>query len=111
MVVTPVMVSSAIIARAIGAAPRYLGSSDACTLMHPIGGILRTSAGKICPNATTTITSGAISPSLLDNPGSLIDEGVRTGRPTRTPSDLTGDGSACENCRRRGLSGRVTTAR
>jgi len=35
MVVIPVSVAPSMIAWLIGAAPRYLGSSEACTLMQP----------------------------------------------------------------------------
>ena len=45
--VTPVSVSPSTTAHVIGAAPRYLGSSDACTLTHPRRGPSSTSFGKM----------------------------------------------------------------
>ena len=44
----------------IGAAPLHLGNMDAWTLTAPHEGILKTSAGRINPYATTNITSGLI---------------------------------------------------
>ena len=41
-------------ARCTGAAPRWRGSSDACTLMRPSGGVSSTAAGRILPYAATT---------------------------------------------------------
>ena len=49
IVVMPVTFSPAIIARSIGAAPLYLGSKDAWTLMHPLGGISRIPLGTRSP--------------------------------------------------------------
>ena len=49
IMLTPVSLSPASIARCIGAAPRHLGRSDACTLMQPSRGIASTAAGRISP--------------------------------------------------------------
>ena len=49
MIVTPVTVSPARMAWAMGDAPRYFGSSDAWTLMAPSFGAAMTSGYKICP--------------------------------------------------------------
>ncbi len=58
MVVTPVTGSPLITAHWMGAAPRYLGSREAWTLMQPFGGSSKISFGRIWPKATTTIISG-----------------------------------------------------
>jgi hypothetical protein len=49
MMVTPVTRSPWIMAQFIGAAPRYLGSRDAWTLIHPNGGMLRRAGRNNCP--------------------------------------------------------------
>ena len=49
MMVTPVSFSPLRMAQLIGAAPRYLGSSEEWTLMHPLGGRARMSSGRIRP--------------------------------------------------------------
>lgn len=59
IVVTPVISSPLMTAHWIGAAPRYFGSRDACTLMHPYFGRSRILFGRICPKAATMIISGA----------------------------------------------------
>jgi hypothetical protein len=46
---TPVSPSPASMAAAIGEAPRYFGSREACTLSAPRGGMASTSGRKICP--------------------------------------------------------------
>ena len=46
-VVTPVVVSPFITAQLMGAAPRYLGRSEACRLNVPNGGICHTTWGSI----------------------------------------------------------------
>ena len=46
-VVMPVSRSPRMIAHAMGAAPRYRGSSDACTLIDPRAGTVRTATGRI----------------------------------------------------------------
>ena len=77
-VVIPVSRSPRMIAHAIGAAPRYRGSSDAWTLMDPRGGTSSTAGGRICPNATTTATSAAtlgeaLGPAWIAKPDGLED--------------------------------------
>ena len=49
MIVTPVSVSPLAIAQLIGAAPRYFGSSDECTLMQPRRGAASIQSGRIRP--------------------------------------------------------------
>ena len=49
MMVTPVVLSPARIARWIGAAPRHRGSSEAWTLMQPSRGASSTACGRISP--------------------------------------------------------------
>jgi hypothetical protein len=49
MMLTPVSVSPASIARGIGAAPRQRGSSEACTLMQPWRGMARMGGGSNRP--------------------------------------------------------------
>ena len=55
IVVMPVSVSPLMIAHWIGAAPRYLGSSEPCTLTQPFGGRSRTTGGRIRPKAVKAI--------------------------------------------------------
>ena len=59
MMVTPVILSPFSTAHWIGAAPRYFGSKEPCTLMHPRGGMFSTRGGRIFPYAATTMSSGA----------------------------------------------------
>lgn len=59
IIVTPVISSPLMTAHWIGAAPRYFGSRDACTLMHPYFGRSRILFGRICPKAATMMISGA----------------------------------------------------
>jgi hypothetical protein len=57
MIVTPVSVSPAMIARSIGAAPRHLGISEGCTFSISSS----TSGSRISwPNAHTTPTSAPL---------------------------------------------------
>ena len=49
MMVTPVSVSPLMTAQLMGAAPRYLGSRDEWTLMHPMGGRFKMSSGRMRP--------------------------------------------------------------
>jgi len=58
IVVIPVLASPFKTAHCIGAAPRYFGRREPCTLIHPYFGISNNSLGSIFPYATTTITSG-----------------------------------------------------
>ena len=80
MVVTPDSPFST--AHCTGAAPRYFGSSEACTLTQPYFGISRISFGRICPNAVTTITSGA---SARISAFSASSFRIRSGVATRIP--------------------------
>ena len=58
IVVTPVMVSPCAMAHWIGAAPRYFGKREACTLMFPRRGRSIIHCGTIRPYPTTIIASG-----------------------------------------------------
>jgi hypothetical protein len=49
MIVTPVTAAPSITARCTGAAPRYRGRSDACTLIIPRRGIASRSSGRSFP--------------------------------------------------------------
>ena len=49
MVVTPVIDSPLAMAHWMGAAPRYFGSNEACTLMMPRRGISMIDCGMIWP--------------------------------------------------------------
>ena len=49
MMVTPLSVSPAMMARWIGAAPRQRGNSEACTLKQPSRGASRIGFGRISP--------------------------------------------------------------
>ena len=75
IVVTPLSSSPSITAHCIGAAPRYFGKSDACTLIHPYWPISSISFGRICPKAITTITSISSFFSSSINSGSLTFTG------------------------------------
>ena len=55
IVVMPVNGLPSIIARCMGAAPRYSGSNEPCTFMQPYFGSSSTSAGSILPYAATTM--------------------------------------------------------
>ena len=90
IVVSPVFLSPSRIAHCIGAAPRHLGRSEACTLMQPYFGNASISSDKICPNATTTITSQGMSLRIFINSGSFTRCGVYTGMSCDTASSFTG---------------------
>ena len=90
IVVTPVLSSPLIIAHCIGAEPRYFGNRDACILIQPYLGISRISLDTICPNATTTITSGLISFNIFTNSASLTLTGWYTVIPCFNAASLTG---------------------
>ena len=109
MVVTPDFFSPLRIARWIGAAPRYFGKSDECRFMQNCVGILRKVALKICPNATTIITSGRFCFNDSINSGSLTVFGCSMGRSESNAYCLIGETrSFC--LRPFGLSGCVMTA-
>ena len=59
MVVTPAYSSPLSTDHCMGAAPRYLGSSEPCTFTAPSRGIASIASGSILPYATTHSTSGA----------------------------------------------------
>jgi hypothetical protein len=75
IVVLPVRVSPLAMAQAMGAAPRYFGSSDACKLIQPSRGISKSRAGMICPYAMITITAGASPRSCCSISGARIFAG------------------------------------
>src|SRR5262249_54095317 len=66
-------------AQAMGAAPRYFGSSEAWTLIPPSGATARTSLDRICPYAATTSRSGRNSFSPATPSGVLTLSGCKTG--------------------------------
>ena len=91
IVVTPLTFSPFMMTHCKGAAPRYIGRSDACTFMQPYLGSVNTLTGRSCPNATTTITSGLIFFSSSRNSSFfLIFSGWYTGIPCANASALTG---------------------
>src|SRR5918998_2393053 len=59
IMVTPVSSSPSMMARSMGAAPRYLGSREAWTFQAPWGAAQRASARRIWPKAATTRASCA----------------------------------------------------
>ena len=108
--VTPLTFSPFIMTHWSGAAPRYIGRSDACTFTHPYLGSVSTLTGRSCPNATTTITSGASFLSSSRNSSFFLTlSGWNTGISCFTASALTG---VIRNSfpLPLGLSGCVTTA-
>ena len=78
IIVTPVSLSPFITDHWIGAAPRYLGKSEAWTLIHPYFAASSTRLGKILPYATTTIISAFISSICLIISLSLSELGWKT---------------------------------
>ena len=90
-IVHPVSSSPFATAQCIGAAPRYLGSIDACTLIEPIFGKSNTEDGKTL-KATTTNKSALNFFSESIKLGSCVDEVVITGIPCSTAKALTGVG-------------------
>ena len=108
-VVMPVSVSPRMIAHWMGAAPRYLGSSEAWMLMEPRAGASSTAFGRIWPKATTTARSAANAASRSAQPGSRSRGGCSTGRPAASAASFTGGGvSRWPRCA--GRSGWVMTA-
>ena len=75
IVVTPEYSHPSITAHWIGEAPLYLGSSEACTLIHPRRGISIILLGNSCPNATTTNTSALYFLNSSTNASSLALSG------------------------------------
>ena len=67
IVVTPAFFSPSAMHQLIGALPRYFGSSDACTLTVPMGGMSSIRWLRICPNAAVTHRSG-LSASIASRP-------------------------------------------
>ena len=88
IIVTPVTVSPGTSDQGMGAAPRYLGKREACTLRHPCGGISRIARGRIWPKATTTRTSGLIRRRWSTTSGFWIFTGWMTGRPASSATCL-----------------------
>jgi len=108
MIEIPVCDSPSRSAAWIGAAPRSAGRSDAWMLTVPSRGSSITERGRMCPYATTTERSGAISASISRNSSSRAVSGWKTGSPSSRAIRLTGD--SCSARRRpAGLSGCVTT--
>src|SRR5580704_3733990 len=109
MVVAPVTFSPLATAHWIGAAPRYLGSNEACRLRLPHRGRFSIHSGIMRPYATTMMASGWIASRRARKSGLfLIFSGCTTGRPACPARILTGgaDGSWS---RPRTRSGWVTT--
>ena len=89
-VVTPVTVSPLMIAHWIGAAPRYFGSRDACTLTQPKRGISNIAFGIICPKASTIMISGSYPRRYSTQASSLTRSGWYTSMPCASAHALTG---------------------
>ena len=109
IIVTPVISSPLMTAHWIGAAPRYFGSRDACTLMHPYFGRSRILFGRICPKAATMMISGANFFKYSTLASSRIFTGWNTSSPWETAHSFTG-GNCMVFPRPFGLSGCVTTS-
>ena len=75
----PVSVSPLMMAQLMGAAPRYCGRREACTLIVPMGGIFQTTSGSI-RKATTTCRSALSNFSSSRNSGFLSFSGCNTFR-------------------------------
>ena len=108
IVVTPVLASPLTMHHCIGAAPRYSGSSEACTFIQPYSGISSISWDNICPNATTMMSSGFMPLIACTASGSLTLRGCSTSMPCSNAHTLTG-GGVIFLPRPFGLSGCVTT--
>ena len=87
--IAPVSESPAMIARAIGAAPRQRGKSEACRLRQPKRGVSRIGFGSNRPYATTTATSTAWARNVSASPFRLC--GCRTGMLRRAAVSCTGE--------------------
>ena len=109
IVVTPDSLSPFMTAHWMGAAPRYMGSKEAWTLIHPYFGSSKISFGMICPKATTTTTSGFNSLSFSSHWASRIFTGWYTGIPAARAVSFTG-GICMAFPRPFGLSGWENTA-
>ena len=109
MVVIPVTVSPSIIARCMGAAPRYFGRSEPCTLIQPYSGIFKISSGSICPKAVTAISSALYFRSSSTNSGAFTRSGCKTARPCASAYSFTGENASFLPLPF-GLSGCVITA-
>ena len=94
MIVTPVIASPAMTARWIGAAPRYFGSSDACTLIMPSArdtpGARRAESGRRRRRRQGRRRSAAM---LARNACSRSFRGCRTGMPASSATALVGVGA------------------
>ena len=109
MIVAPVSESPASSACCTGAAPRHRGSSDAWTLMHPEGGMARTSGGRMSPYAAVTTISGWCAARRSRAAGARRLSGCSTGSPSSRAAALTGL-AAIRRPRPAGRSARVYTA-
>ena len=106
MIVTPVSVSPAMIARSIGAAPRHLGISEGCTFSISSS---ESSGSRISwPNAHTTPTSAPLARIRSTDPWSLTPAVWCSSMPSSPAAAATGEGASLRP-RPRGRSGGVTT--
>src|SRR5437879_448227 len=106
IVVTPVRVSPFTMAQLMGAAPRYLGSREACRLIQPSFGIGSNLAGIICPYAIITTQSGASFCSSASVSAARIFSGSCPGRCAASAVSFTAENET--SCPRpRGRSGCV----
>ncbi len=96
MIETPVSVSPERMDHWIGAAPRWRGSSDACTLMQPCGGRSRIDRRRIRPYAATTIRSGRQARSAGSTAGSRRRFGLEHGQSVGQRELLHGRGGSRE---------------
>src|SRR5580658_1483228 len=110
MVVTPVTDSPLAIAHWIGAAPRYLGSSEACRFKFPNRGSSIIHCGMMRPYPTTIIASGTMAANWSRNTALfLMVAGCTTAIRRRIAASFTGE-AATSMPRPRGRSGCVTTS-
>ena len=107
-VVTPVSFSPLITAQLMGAAPRYCGSSEPCTLTVPMGGIFQTISGSI-RKATTICMSAFNDFNSSTNKGSFSFTGCSIFNPFSKAYFFTAL-SVSFMPLPAGLSGAVTTA-
>ncbi len=107
--VTPLSLSPLTTAHVMGAAPRYFGSSDACTFTHPSRGASSTSRGRMRPYATTSATSTPCSRAHAPNSPVRSFVGCTTARPSSSARTFTA-GGVTVSPRPAGLSGWHTTA-
>ena len=106
--VTPLSVSPRTTAHVMGAAPRYFGRREACTLMHPRRGPASTSSGRIRPYATTSATSARCARTHAANSPVRSFVGCTTVSPSSVARCFTG-GAVNVSPRPTGLSGWHTT--